>query len=138
MNLLLDTHAFRSGDFREITGLWFIEGSAKLSPSARTLIEDEGNAKSVSAASLWEIAIKISLGRLRIEQPFQQLIPEQMEINGFALLPLRITHMARLTALPFHHRDPFDRFLAAQCLAEDLSLISIDAVFDDYTVRRLW
>ena len=128
MNLLLDTHAF----------LWFIEGSAKLSPRARTLIEDEGNTKWVSAASLWEIAIKISLGRLHLEQPFQLLIPEQMEKNGFALLPLRISHMAKLTVLPFHHRDPFDRCLAAQCLTENFSLISIDALFDNYDVPRLW
>jgi PIN domain nuclease of toxin-antitoxin system len=90
------------------------------------------------SASLWEMAIKIGIGRLRIEQPFERLIPEQMEKNGFSLLPLRIAHMAKVTALPFYHRDPFDRLLAAQCLTEDFSLISVDAVFDNYAVRRLW
>lgn len=128
MNLLLDTHAF----------LWFIDGNTRLSAQARTLIEDEGNAKWVSTASLWEMAIKISLGRLRLEQAFERLIPEQMEKNGFALLPLRINHMAKITALPFHHRDPFDRLLAAQCLMEDFSMVSADAAFDNYAVRRLW
>ena len=128
MNLLLDTHTF----------LWFVDGSAKIGAQARTLIEDDGNTKWVSAASLWEMAIKIGLGRIRLEQPFERFIPEQMEKNGFALLPLRVNHLAMLTALPFHHRDPFDRLLAAQCLAEDFSLISIDAAFDNYGVRRLW
>ena len=76
MNLLLDTHAF----------LWFIDGNAKLSSRARALIEDRANVKSVSAASLWEIAIKLSLNRLSLERPFEELIPRQLEINGFSLL----------------------------------------------------
>jgi PIN domain nuclease of toxin-antitoxin system len=128
MNLLLDTHAF----------LWFIDGSAKLSQHARELIEDQANAKVVSAASLWEMAIKISLGRLRLAQPFEELIPRQMELNGFGLLPLRVSHIARVILLPFHHRDPFDRIIVAQCLAEGLSLVSLDPAFDKYSVRRLW
>jgi PIN domain nuclease of toxin-antitoxin system len=128
MNLLLDTHAF----------LWFIDGNAKLSPRARELIEDQGNAKLVSVASLWEMGIKISLGRLNLAQPFEELIPKQMELNGFGLLPLRIPHIAKVIPLLFHHRDPFDRLIVAQCLAEDLSLVSLDPVFDKYSVRRLW
>ena len=128
MNLLLDTHAF----------LWFIDGIAKLSPHARELIEDQANAKVVSAASLWEMAIKISLGRLRLAKPFEELIPRQMELNGFGLLPFRISHIARVIPLPFHHRDPFDRIIVAQCLAEGLSLVSLDPAFDKYSVRRLW
>jgi PIN domain nuclease of toxin-antitoxin system len=128
MNLLLDTHA----------SLWFMDGSPRLGAQARTLIEDADNVKWVSAASLWEMAIKISLGRLRLEQPYDPFVPEQVEMNGFNLLPLRIIHMAKVAALPFHHRDPFDRLLAAQCLTEDFSLISVDAAFDSYGVRRLW
>ncbi len=128
MNLLLDTHAF----------LWFIDGSAKLSPSARELIEDQGNAKLVSVASLWEIGLKIGLGRLELEQPFEELIPAQMRMNGFGLLPLRIPHIAKIISLPFHHRDPFDRLLAGQCLVEGLSLVSVDPAFDKYFVHRLW
>ncbi|HPO15140.1 MAG TPA: type II toxin-antitoxin system VapC family toxin [Candidatus Hydrogenedentes bacterium] len=128
MNLLLDTHAF----------LWFIEGSSKLSVQSKDLIEDERNAKWLSVASLWEMAIKMSLGRLHVEQPFEQFIPEQLEKNGFSLLPIRINHLATVAVLPFHHRDPFDRLLAAQCLAENFSILSIDAAFERYAVRRLW
>jgi PIN domain nuclease of toxin-antitoxin system len=84
------------------------------------------------------MAIKISIGRLRIEQSFDPFVSEQIERNGFMVLPLRINHMAMVAGLPFHHRDPFDRLLAAQCLMEDFSLISIDAAFDSYGVRRLW
>ena len=61
-----------------------------------------------------------------------------MELNGFALLPLRLAHIARIISLPFHHRDPFDRLLAAQCLAEEFSVVSLDTVFDMYSVRRYW
>ena len=128
MNLLLDTHAF----------LWFIDGNAKLSATARALIEDQENFKFVSAASFWDMGIKISLGRLSLARPFEDLIPRQMELNGFALLPLRIAHIGRVISLPFHHRDPFDRMLAAQCMAEELSVISFDSVFDRYSVPRFW
>lgn len=128
MNLLLDTHTF----------LWFIDGNAKLSRQARQFIEDQENAKLVSAASLWEMAIKMSLGRLELAQPFEDLIPKQMELNGFGLLPLRVPHIAKVISLPFHHRDPFDRIIVAQCMAEDLSLVSLDPVFDKYPIRRLW
>ncbi len=106
MNLLLDTHAF----------LWFIDGNAKLSQRARELIENQTNAKVVSIASLWEIGTKISLGRLQLAQPFEELIPRQMELNGFGLLPLRASHIAKIIPLPFHHRDPFDRIIVAQCM----------------------
>ncbi len=128
MNLLLDTHAF----------LWFIDGNAKLSQRARELIEDQANAKVVSVASLWEMGIKISLSRLHLAQPFEELIPRQMEVNGFGLLPMRMSHIAKIIPLPFHHRDPFDRIIVAQCMAEGLSLVSLDPVFDKYSIRRFW
>jgi PIN domain nuclease of toxin-antitoxin system len=128
MNLLLDTHAF----------LWFIDGNAKLSGRARDLIEDPGNAKLVSVASLWEVGLKMSLGRLDLAQPFEELIPRQMELNGFGLLPVRVSHIAKVISLPFHHRDPFDRMIVAQCVAESLSVVSLDSVFDKYSLRRLW
>jgi PIN domain nuclease of toxin-antitoxin system len=128
MNLLLDTHAF----------LWFIDGSTKLSQRARELIEDQRNAKLVSVASLWEMGLKMGLGRLELAQPFEELIPRQMELNGFGLLPVRIPHIVRVISLPFHHRDPFDRMIVAQCVAEDLSVVSLDSVFDKYSIQRLW
>ncbi len=128
MNLLLDTHTF----------LWFIDGNARLSPRARGLIEDHKNVKLISVASLWEMGIKISLGRLSLAQPFEELIPRQIQVNGFGLLPLRIPHIAKVIALPFHHRDPFDRVLVGQCMAEDLSLVSADPAFDKYSICRRW
>lgn len=128
MNLLLDTHAF----------LWFIDGDAKLSPRARGLIEDQANIKLISVASLWEMGLKMSLRRLDLAQPFEELIPKQMELNGFGLMPVRISHVARVISLPFHHRDPFDRMIVAQCVVEDLSVVSLDSVFDKYSLRRLW
>jgi PIN domain nuclease of toxin-antitoxin system len=128
MNLLLDTHAL----------LWFIDGSPKLSSTARDQIEDRANGKWVSVASLWEMAIKTSLGRLNLKEPFEVLIPAQLELNGFSLLPLHISHIAKTISLPFHHRDPFDRILAAQCLVEEMSVISVDAIFDRYLVPRCW
>ena len=128
MNLLLDTHSF----------LWFLDGSIKLSPKARELIEDQKNAKLLSVASLWEIGIKMSLGRLSFANSFEEFIPRQIEMNGFVLLPLRIAHIAKVASLPFHHRDPFDRLLIAQCIVEELSLVSIDLAFDKYSACRLW
>ncbi len=128
MNVLLDTHAF----------LWFLEGDAQLSARAREAIEDAGNLKWVSAASLWEMAIKISLGRLKCAQPFDLFVSSQMEVNGFLLLPIRTYHPAKLLDLPFRHRDPFDRMLVAQSLAEEFTLLSVDAAVDAYGVMRVW
>ncbi len=128
MNLLLDTHVF----------LWFIDGNAKLSPRARELIEDQRNIKLVSVGSLWEMGLKMSLGRLELARPFEELIPRQMELNGFGLLPVRIPHIATIISLPFHHRDPFDRLIVAQCMVENLSVVSLDSAFDKYSVPRLW
>ena len=119
MKLLLDTHVF----------LWFIMGSPHLSAEARALIEDDQN----SVASLWEIAIKSSIGKLSLSAPFDQLIPQQLSINGFELLPIEIAHLATVTTLPFHHRDPFDRLLIAQAIAEKMPIVSSDSAFDTYT-----
>src|SRR5207244_1068951 len=111
-----DTHAF----------LWFIAGDASLSSKGRALIENEANDKLVSIVSLWEIAIKNSLGKLPLAKPFEQLMPEQLQRNGFEVLGLTVAHTARLAQLSFHHRDPFDRMLVAQCQVENLPLVSGD------------
>ncbi len=128
MRLLLDTHTF----------LWFIMGSPNLSAAARSLIEDAANEKFVSVASLWEIAIKLSIGKLNLSAPFDVLISQQLSLNGFELLNIEIDHTAVVATLPFHHRDPFDRLLVAQAAVEKMSIISIDPVFDAYPVSRLW
>ncbi|MCY7347145.1 MAG: type II toxin-antitoxin system VapC family toxin [Pyrinomonadaceae bacterium] len=128
MKLLLDTH----------TLLWFIAGSPQLSATARNLIEDAAHEKYVSIASLWETAIKISIGKMTLAAPFDVLFPHQLKSNGFELLPIKIRHASAMTTLPFHHRDPFDRILIAQTIVENMNLVSVDAVFDDYPVTRLW
>lgn len=127
MKLLLDTHVF----------LWFIMGSPHLSAEARTLIEDEKNRKFISIASLWEIAIKSSIGKLTLSASFDQLIPQQLTLNGFELLPIEFTHLAAVATLPFHHRDPFDRLLIAQAIVEKMPIMSIDSAFEAYNVTRL-
>ncbi|HLA96096.1 MAG TPA: type II toxin-antitoxin system VapC family toxin [Pyrinomonadaceae bacterium] len=128
MKLLLDTH----------TLLWFIAGSSDLSLSARTLIEDATNEKFVSIVSIWETAIKVSIGKMTLTAPFNDLFPHQLQINGFELLPVKIAHTSIVTTLSFHHRDPFDRLLIAQSIAEEMTLVSIDEVFDGYAVNRSW
>lgn len=128
MKLLLDTH----------TLLWFIAGSPNLSATARSLIEDTANEKYVSIASLWEIAIKISIGKMSLTALFDVLFPHQLQVNGFELLPIKVNHTSAIVTLPFHHRDPFDRIMIAQAIEEKMNLVSIDAVFDDYSITRLW
>ena len=128
MKLLLDTHTF----------LWFIMGNSNLSPNARVLIEDQTNDKYLSVASLWEIAIKVSIGKLTLSAPFDTLIPEQLDINGFELLNLEVPHATALINLPLHHRDPFDRLLIAQAMVHQMQIVSIDSTFDAYQIQRLW
>lgn len=128
MKLLLDTH----------TLLWFIAGSASLSSDARALIEDVSNEKFVSIVTIWETAIKVSIGKMSLSAPFDVLFPHQLEVNGFELLPVKVEHTSVVTTLPFHHRDPFDRLLIAQAIEEKMTLLSVDTVFDDYGVTRLW
>jgi PIN domain nuclease of toxin-antitoxin system len=128
MRLLLDTHAF----------LWFIMGSPNLSAEARALIEDETNERFLSAASLWEMAIKSSTGKLTLSAPFDVLIPRQLSLNGIGLLGIEVAHAAVVSTLPFHHRDPFDRLLVAQAIVESIPIVSVDTAFDIYAVTRLW
>jgi PIN domain nuclease of toxin-antitoxin system len=128
MKLILDTHSF----------LYFIDGSPKLSVKARALIEDFNNEKFISNASLWEMAIKVSIGKLTLSDRFDDLIPQQIALNGFDLLNIEMEHVCVVANLPFHHRDPFDRLLIAQSMAEQFPIVSNDSKFDDYQVKRLW
>lgn len=128
MNLLLDTHTF----------LWYIGNDPQLSVNAQALINDANNDIFLSVGSLWEIAIKLSLGKLSLTQPFETFIPQQLGINSISLLSITVDHAVKVSALPFHHRDPFDRLLVAQALVSDMPIVGADAVFDAYGVRRLW
>lgn len=116
--------------------LWFVSGNRKLSLAARRLIEDLSNEKFVSIVSLWEIAIKNSLGKLPLNDDFEILFPAQIYINGFDLLPIKTEHLSELVNLPFNHRDPFDRLLAAQAITENFEIISVDSIFDSYNLIR--
>ena len=82
--------------------------------------------------------LKVSLGKLTLSQPFDLFIPNQLLLNDITLLDITVSHTLRVAALPFHHRDPFDRLLIAQSLVEDMPLISVDGVLDAYGVNRLW
>jgi PIN domain nuclease of toxin-antitoxin system len=128
VRLLLDTHAF----------LWFIAGSTQLGSGARAAIEDPSSERLLSAASIWETAIKISIGKLTVGSPFETFVVDQMRANGIELLGILPKHCAIVVSLPFHHRDPFDRLLIAQALVEQVPIVSADASFDAYGVQRIW
>ncbi len=128
MRALLDTNSF----------LWFIAGSDRLSVNARNVIADLNNDLFLSLASLWEIAIKVSIGKLELLPSFEELIPAQLEENDIKLLPLDLNHLSELIRLPFHHRDPFDRLIIVQGMTEGLPLISKDASFKMYPIEVIW
>ncbi len=110
----------------------------QLTESARAAIGQADQICFVSLASCWEIAIKVSLGKLTVESSLERFLAEQMAINGFQPLAITLSHIARVAALPFHHRDPFDRLLVAQAIDEDVAIVSADPVFHQYGVRRIW
>ena len=128
MRLLLDTHSF----------LWFIGGDKRLSANAREAIADLDNEAFLSMASLWEIAVKINIGKLKLPQPFGALIPEQLMGNEIKMLPAELSHLTQYIDLPLHHRDPFDRLIIAQAQAEAMTVVSKDPLFERYEVDLLW
>ncbi len=128
MRLLLDSHAL----------LWFLEGNALLSTHARKAIEDASNSKYVSHATAWEIAIKVSLGKLELKVSYEDLFPGVVETNGFEILSSGCAHFHELLKLPFHHGDPFDRLLIAQAKSEGMTLVSCDSQFAAYGIPVLW
>ena len=101
-------------------------------------IEDAANEKFVSHASAWEIAIKVSIRKLELLVPFEEVFPRAVLANGFGVLPPSFGHYRRLIGLPWHHRDPFDRLIAVQALTEGMAIVSSDAMFDAYGVQRIW
>lgn len=128
MRILLDTHTF----------LWFIQDNPRLSAHSQKLIQDSSNEALLSIASIWEIAIKISIGKLSLNATFDEIFPSQLLTNDIQALPLAIEHLSLITTLPMHHRDPFDRLIIAQAIALNIPVISIDAAFDSYPVQREW
>jgi PIN domain nuclease of toxin-antitoxin system len=128
MRVLLDTHAF----------LWWVADEPRLSAKARAAIANPENECLLSLTSCWEMAIKLGLGKLELPQALDRFVPDQIAANGFHPLEIGFRHVARVARMSFHHRDPFDRLLAAQALEEKLSIVSADAVFRKYGVQRIW
>jgi PIN domain nuclease of toxin-antitoxin system len=128
VRVLLDTHTF----------LWFVLGHTQLSSTALARILDPAYTKLMSPVSYWEIAIKISVNKLTLHEPYEAFMRRGIVGNGFVILPIEPKHTAVLTTLPFHHRDPFDRLLIAQALVEQVQILSADVAFDAYSVSRLW
>jgi PIN domain nuclease of toxin-antitoxin system len=118
--------------------LWALEDEPRLGPRARALLAAPQEALFVSLASAWEMALKVSLGKLRLSLPVERMMSERLPPLGVSLLPVELRHVGRVETLPYHHRDPFARMLAAQALVEGLTLVSADRVFDAYGVTRVW
>jgi PIN domain nuclease of toxin-antitoxin system len=131
MKLLIDTHVL----------IWLIEGSENLSQVAKAAIEDEDNSLYLSIASLWEMTIKMSLGKLQLGIPLDRVIEDYILPTKIDILPIHLNHLNHLLILrdlPLHHRDPFDRLLISQSQSEELTLVSGDRLFRDYSIQLLW
>ena len=128
MRVLLDTHAL----------LWWLSDDPFLPGSARKIIALPGNSVLVSAASAWEIATKVRIGKLPSATDLASDFAAHLDQEGFEVLPISLEHAVRAGLLPGPHRDPFDRMLIAQAQSENIPLVSNDAVFDNYKVRRIW
>lgn len=127
MNILIDTHIF----------LWYVTNNNKLNEATKNIINEKDNIIYLSQASIWEIAIKYSLGKLTLDSSFLAFIEEQIKVNDFKILNFNLFHFEQVTKLPFHHRDPFDRIIIAQSIIENYPLISYDKAFNSYEVQLL-
>ncbi|HEX7771240.1 MAG TPA: type II toxin-antitoxin system VapC family toxin [Pyrinomonadaceae bacterium] len=127
MKLLLDTHIF----------IWWADHPEKLSPAALSALEDETNELLLSVASVWEMQIKIQLGKLKLSLPLKELVKNQQETNDVTVSPIALAHVLTLESLPFHHKDPFDRLLIAQSISEGLTVVTADSQFSAYSVKLL-
>jgi PIN domain nuclease of toxin-antitoxin system len=127
MKYLLDTHTF----------IWFLEGSDRLPSKLVEIIRDLNNDCYVSIASLWELSIKISSGKLELQTEFKDL-ENSIDILSLKILPVSFTEINQVFMLEFHHRDPFDRMIIAQSITEDLTIISKDKNFSLYPIKLLW
>ena len=128
MKLLLDTHAF----------IWLTTDDERLSVIARNAILDSRNTLYLSSASLWEIAIKSAIGKLRLPDNAEAFVHKHVKAAQLVELPITFRHTFHLQHLPEHHKDPFDRMLVAQALAEKLTILTIDPLIAQYAAKTLW
>ncbi len=128
MRILLDSHAF----------IWWDSQPDKLSPAALAACRDRANTLLLSIASVWEIQIKIQLGKLKLKIPFSEVMNDHLKTNNIEMLAITLPHIFALQNLPMHHKDPFDRLLIAQANIENIAVVSNDLVFSQYPVKLLW
>ena len=128
MRLLLDSH----------TLLWAVDDPARLGPEAASELQDSGNEVLLSAATIWEISIKVGLGKLSLSKPYREWMSQARTDLGVTILPITIEYADIQATLPNHHRDPFDRLLVAQARIENVPVVSNDSIFDQYGVSRIW
>jgi PIN domain nuclease of toxin-antitoxin system len=128
LDLLFDTHSF----------IWWADEPGKLSPSAQSVLLDEKNRLFVSDVSIWEIQIKLQLGKIKLKLPLADLVESQQSDNGVEILRVTTEHILALDQLPPHHKDPFDRLLIAQSIVEDITIVTVDQQFSAYPAKLLW
>ncbi|MEO1186528.1 MAG: type II toxin-antitoxin system VapC family toxin [Cyanobacteria bacterium J06636_27] len=128
MKALLDTHAF----------IWWVTDDSRLSSTARGIIADESNVLFLSAASAWEIVIKVRLGKLNLPEPPETYIPSRLTMNRFESLPIQMVHALQVVNLPDFHRDPFDRIIIAQSQVEKMPIVTVDTKITQYPVNVIW
>ncbi len=127
MSYLIDTQIF----------IWALENNPRLSKKAIDLLGNNSNSIYISIVSLWEIAIKTNIGKLELSQPLEEIIRRLPEVE-ISVFTIQTEHVLGLNNLPFHHRDPFDRILIAQAIAEKMEIISSDEIFSHYPVTVHW
>jgi PIN domain nuclease of toxin-antitoxin system len=128
MKLLLDTHVF----------IWWSDEPENLSDRSLEAFKSTENSLILSIVSIWEMQIKIQIGKMRLKHTLRYLIENQSNINNIEILPITVGHIYMLENLPMHHRDPFDRLLICQAIEESLLLVSKDNVFSNYPVNIYW
>ena len=128
MKVLIDTHVF----------IWLDTQPEKLSTTAMEICQNTDNELYLSMASMWEMQIKVQLGKLKLKIPLAEMLHVQQQANGLNILDITLNHVYQLQVLPFHHNDPFDRLIIAQSVLEDMTLVSIDEKFKAYNVPVLW
>jgi PIN domain nuclease of toxin-antitoxin system len=128
MRLQVDAHSL----------IWAVDDTSRLSPAAATALQDPANELLVSAATVWEIAIKVGLGKLSLSLPYRDWMNKAITDLTLSMLPVTIAYADAQAALPWHHRDPFDRLLIAQALTDRLGIVSADAQLDAYGITRVW
>lgn len=128
MRLLVDSHAL----------VWAMLNDHRLSPRSRRAFREGTDELHVSHVSLWELSIKITIGKLRTLGSSISYLRDECNEHGISVIPLRFDHILRAESLPLHHRDPFDRLLVAQALEEDLAILSSDSRLRQYSARVVW